>query len=189
MSEARRKFTRSLYGFDAVMKRVPEDRWSNPSPCPGWTAREVAGHMIFGTWMMAAATGVGEIPSGSEADVAGDDPMAAWTAALDAVLDGLDRPDVLDQEAETPFGRMPIGRFAAVFSVEPLIHTWDLAAAAGVDPVLDVGLCERGIRQIEKAGDLVRGPGMYGDPVEVADSADVATRFIAFTGRDPAWSA
>ena len=101
MSEARRKFTKALYGFDAVVKRVPPDRWSDPSPCVGWTARDVAGHMIWGTWMLAAATGTGETPTGrSEAEVAGDDPLVSWALARDAALEGLDVPDVLDDGEE-----------------------------------------------------------------------------------------
>jgi len=188
MSERRRRFTKALYGFDAVVRRVPDDAWGRVSPCPGWTARAVTGHMIFGARMLAVITGVGEQPTGSEEDVATEDPATAWAAALDDTLEGLDGPGVLEQEAETPFGRMTIERFAGIFAVEPLIHTWDLAMATGVDPALDADLCERGLRQVVKAGDMLRGPGLYGPPVAVGESADIASRFIALTGRDPSWT-
>jgi Mycothiol maleylpyruvate isomerase N-terminal domain len=39
-------FVRALDGFEAVLAGVAPDRWDSPSPCAGWYAVDVAGHVI-----------------------------------------------------------------------------------------------------------------------------------------------
>jgi uncharacterized protein (TIGR03083 family) len=39
-------FVRALEGFEAVLAGVAPGRWSAPSPCAGWSAADVAGHVI-----------------------------------------------------------------------------------------------------------------------------------------------
>jgi uncharacterized protein (TIGR03083 family) len=39
-------FVRALDGFEAVLAGVAPGYWSAPSPCAGWSAADVAGHMI-----------------------------------------------------------------------------------------------------------------------------------------------
>ncbi|WP_375296057.1 maleylpyruvate isomerase N-terminal domain-containing protein [Saccharothrix sp.] len=34
--------------FERVLTAVPDDAWSRPSMCPGWTARDIAGHIVWG---------------------------------------------------------------------------------------------------------------------------------------------
>jgi uncharacterized protein (TIGR03083 family) len=38
-------FIRGLHVFGDVVDRVDESAWSAPSPCGGWTARDVLGHL------------------------------------------------------------------------------------------------------------------------------------------------
>lgn len=35
--------------FGDVLDACPPDRWASPSPCPGWTARDVAAHVVRNT--------------------------------------------------------------------------------------------------------------------------------------------
>jgi uncharacterized protein (TIGR03083 family) len=39
-----RNCTKALYGFDAVIQRVPPDAWGADSPCEGWCVRDVVAH-------------------------------------------------------------------------------------------------------------------------------------------------
>ena len=54
MSENLRAYTRALYAMDAVAARVADDQWDAKSPCDEWSAREVLGHVIWGTRAVAA---------------------------------------------------------------------------------------------------------------------------------------
>ena len=186
MSTNLRAYTQAVYAFDAVAQRVPDDAWDNPSPCQDWTAREVAGHVIWAARNVAALAGEAEAPEAQpEAEVAGADPLASWASARDEVLEALDHEGALQQEGPTPFGEISVDRFLGIYAVDPLIHAWDLGQATGVQVPLDPALCDRYTEQLAKAGDAIRGPGMFDDAVDVGDAADPTARLLAIAGRNP----
>jgi uncharacterized protein (TIGR03086 family) len=190
MSEKLRRFTKAVYGLDAVVRRVDDGAWGLPSPCPEWAARDVVGHQIQVMGMVADAARGTATDRGftTPREAAGEDPAAAWAAARDDVLDALDHEGSLQRETESPFGPMTVDRLIGILYVDPLTHTWDLGLAAGVDPALDAELCTSGANQLERAGEAIRGPGMYAAALPYADDADPATRFVAVAGRNPAFS-
>src|SRR4051812_12813653 len=55
MSESSDKYRRAITRFSDVVDSVPSDKWSSPSPCEGWTAAHVVGHVIGGTQMISVA--------------------------------------------------------------------------------------------------------------------------------------
>ncbi len=183
MSENLRTFVKALYGFDAVVSRVPATAWSNESPCEGWTATDVVAHNIGMNHMITGFTNA--VDAVGPAHDAVIDAPTAWGESLDTVLAAIDSKGALQVEASTPWGDMPVDTFLGFAWVDPLTHTWDLACATGQDAALDSLLCGRGLAQLERAGDSLRGSGAFGPAVEVADDASVVDRFIAITGRDP----
>jgi uncharacterized protein (TIGR03086 family) len=179
VSEKLRRYTKAVYGFDAVVRRVPADRWDAPSPCPDWTAADVVRHQVDVHSMIAAMAGAeGEPPPFDPAD-----PTSAWFATRDRVLGALDTEGALQREDDTPFGHLTVDQLVGILFIDPLTHTWDLAVAAGIEPALDEELCTRGANQLERAGDMVRVPGMYGDALPFSEDADPVTRFVAVAGR------
>ena len=46
MSEISERFRDLAAKFTRRVDAVPDDRWSSPSPCEGWTTRDVVGHMV-----------------------------------------------------------------------------------------------------------------------------------------------
>jgi uncharacterized protein (TIGR03086 family) len=177
MSAKLRRYTKALYAFDAVVRRVDPERWSSPSPCPEWTAADIVQHQVDVHTMIATMAGGGSPEPG-------DDPRSTWAAARDNVLEALDTEGALQHEGDTPFGHMTVDRLIGILYVDPLTHTWDLAMATGIDPALDAELCTSGADQLERAGDMIRAPGFYGDAIPYADDADPVTRFLAVAGRD-----
>jgi len=67
------------------------------------------------------------------------------------------------------------------------VHTWDLARAVGVDPALDVGLCEIVYEAARSNEKQLQDLGMFGPPVPVPNDSDAGTKLIAFLGRNPSW--
>jgi uncharacterized protein (TIGR03083 family) len=70
-------FVRALDSFEAVVAGVPPGRWDAPSPCEGWCAADVAGHVI-GALRAIEARATGRQDADSAADpgsAAGDDPL------------------------------------------------------------------------------------------------------------------
>jgi uncharacterized protein (TIGR03086 family) len=181
MSRNLRDFTKAVYGFDAVVRRAPASAWTSPSACEGWTGADVLSHFRDVASGVIALASAGTI----EAPTTTGDPASDWNAVRDALLEALDQPGCLQREGDTPFGHMTVDRFIGILGVDPLCHTFDLAVAAGVDPALDDALVDRYDRNLRKAGDMLRVPGMFGPEVEPPADATPAEAFLAFAGRNP----
>ena len=77
MSEIADRYGRLADEFATAVAAVPDDRWSSPSPCEGWTARDVVEHVCD---TQALFLGFVDEPAGEGPSVA-DDPAGAWRAA------------------------------------------------------------------------------------------------------------
>lgn len=183
MSENLRQYTRALYGFDAVVRRTPADAWANESPCDGWTAADVVAHNVGMNHMIAGFTKGDGAPHADH--VVSDDPAASWAESLDHLLAALDHHGALQTVSMTPWGELPVDKFLGFVWVDPVIHTWDLSIAAGLEPVLAADLVELGAARLARAGDSLVGPGRFEAAVSVADEASTLDRFISLSGRTP----
>ena len=184
MSENADKYRRAVAGFSAVVDAVPPDKWSAPSPCPDWTAKHVVGHVIGGAqWISTTKTG--EAPNFEPLDAAGDDPAASYAAAREAALETL-TDEYLTKTVQTPMGEMPLDQFiGAILTNDVLIHTWDLAKAAGTDVTLDPQLVEDAYNGLQAVDAMIRQDRIFGPKVEPPPDADMQTKLICFTGRTP----
>ena len=159
--------------------------WDAPTPVAEWVARDVIGHLVGWFPGFLAAGGV-ELAAGPPV---ADDPVAAWAAQRDAVQALLDDGQRADAEFTHPMaGAHRLGDAVDRFyTADVFMHTWDLAAAAGVEPGLDPGWSEEIVTGMTAIEELLRSSGQYGPRVPVADEADPVTRLVAFIGRDPDW--
>lgn len=188
MSQNLRTYLHACYGLDATIRRVPAGAWGRPTPCEAWSAAEIVGHLLLGHNRILTTLGAGQDLGGStESQIAGDDPAAAWEASFAKLRTALDAQGSLRVVGPTPFGEMTIDQFVGAVYLDPLAHTWDLAVATGVVPILDEGLSAHGLAQLEVVGELVRDSGMFGPVAEVQPGSSTIDRFIAATGRNPAW--
>jgi uncharacterized protein (TIGR03086 family) len=182
-----RYYIRALYGLDHVLRLVGDEAWDAPSPCEGWTVRDVTGHAIGVVSNVAARCGFGDVvdvfadpPRG----IAGDDPYGAWTEILNRVTQVLDEPGVLQREMTSSLGVMSLDDFLAHMGADTVIHTWDIARGAGVDERLDASLVRYVDDVVRGRGDAFnRGPRRFVAASDVDAGADAQTRLLAFTGR------
>lgn len=158
--------------------------WSAPAPVDGWTAQDVVNHLV--SWFPAFVADAG----GPGWPAGGADPVTAWQAQADGVQALLDDPQTASTRIAHP--RLPPDTFAACtnsyYTSDVFMHAWDLATATGQPLVLDPDECAAMLSGMEPIEEILRSSGQYGPRVEVADDADVQSRFLAFIGRDPAWT-
>lgn len=166
--------------FTAVVDAVPADRWAAPSPCEGWTARDVVGHVVES--QRGYAEGAGEtLPAGPEV---ADDPAGAWHATRAAVQALLDDPARAGRVVEGRMGTTSVGATMGRFHcVDLVVHGWDLARAAGVDDQVPSDQLAWVRAQVEQLSDLARQPQAFGPEVEAPAGADETARTMAFLGR------
>ena len=170
--------------FNRRLSEVADDAWERPAPCEGWVTRDVVRHLVG--WVPALlATGADlTMPTGPSVDV---DPVGAWRVLSDAIQAVLNDPATATRTFSHPqAGTHPLDAAIGMFILgDVLIHTWDLARAAGLDESLDpteVAGMYAGMLPMDA---MLRASGHYGPRVVVADDADVQTKLIAFTGRQP----
>jgi uncharacterized protein (TIGR03086 family) len=182
VSAAAERYRRAALGFTERVDAVSGDGWDRPSPCAGWVARDVVTHLV--EWVPAFFRDAGgpTLPSAT-----GAEPAEAWRRLDAAIREALDDPEAATQVVNHPrVGRHrfddAIGQFVAG---DVLIHSWDLAQAAGLDETLDPQLVHDMLVGIEPLDAILRASGQYGPRIAVPSDADEQTRLIAFTGRQP----
>ena len=184
MSQQSRNYTKALYGFDAVVQRVPSDAWDADSPCTGWCARDVVAHAagVMNAIETMARTGENALPGMPDP---GDDPVALWNRSLDSLLEALDTPGALDRRGNYWFGESSIDDILAFSVWDPLGHAWDLGQATCLQAHGSDAVAEASMAVIGANADMLRDMGLMADPVEVPDDAPAYTRFLGLIGRNP----
>jgi len=159
---------------------VDEDQWTAPSPCEGWTARDVVRHLVDTSGMFLGFIGEAA-PSAPSVD---DDPLGAFTAARDAVQAALDDPGKAAQEYDGMFGKTSFAKSVDGFlAADLVIHRWDLARATAQDDTLPADEIERIHQQLEPMDDKMRSPGAFGPKIDPPPGADAQTKLLCFLGR------
>ena len=181
MSEALERFRQASAEFTALVENVGDDAWEQPSPCEGWVARDVVGHLVewvpeffFERWPAATKP----IPAVESS------PLAAWRALAEAIETALADDVVAQEVADTPMG--PLTFEAAVDMIctpDVILHGWDLARATGLDETLNPEEVHRLLASIEPIGDALEQSGQYGPRIAVPDGSSEQTRLLALVGR------
>lgn len=188
MTEVSSRFRRVADGFAEVVGAVAPHAWSNPSPCAGWDARAVVRHLT--EWLPAPGflLGAFDVETGPIPSV-DTDPAAAWSVLRDAIQAALEDPEVAGRIRDCgPPGRLSFEAAVEMTCIpDVLIHTWDLAQAAGVPVTLDA---EELARQAAAVAAIppeleaaMRSSGHFGQRLDAREGADDLTRVLAFYGR------
>jgi haloalkane dehalogenase len=164
---------RALDATAAVAEAVPRARWGAPTPCAGWTVRDVVDHLVANNHAQLAALGGPDV---------GDDLRRSGEAVLAAHA----RPAAAD--VRFPLGgRQRSARSAlAVHFADVLVHGWDLARAVGLPYRFDEDLAAAAERVVSAFPDLAWGPGAA-FAADAGPGAGAGDRLLALTGRDPRW--
>ncbi|MFD7552047.1 TIGR03086 family metal-binding protein [Streptomyces sp. NPDC059578] len=178
---------RDLYGriadrFGDLIENCPPEKWDQPSPCPGWTARDVAAHVVSNHRRAVA----GLDGSAYSAPGRDDDLLLAWGAASAAVRAGLRDRSTAGVLLGEEFGGIPFAEFVKRMAcADTLVHTWDLARATGQGETLDAEGVSIALAVLLPEDDDIRLPGAFGTKVPSTADADPQTRLLNFLGRRP----
>jgi len=181
MSDIAERYERITSQFTDRVRAVPADAWNNPSPCEGWTARDVVGHLT--AWIPAffGSQGV-EFPTMPSVQ---DDPVGAWETVQSTIANALAQPTMAARQIETPFSTQSLAETVdMIVTGDVFTHTWDLARATGQSEILDPDQLQRMIAAMGAMPEnVLRADGMFGPRIDVPVEADDQTRFLAYAGR------
>lgn len=187
--DALQTYRNGLDFFGAVVREVPGDTWGQPSPCAGWSALDVLGHVgvttDVGAKILRGET-VTVTPVDPPSSAVAGDPAAWWDRLEASARAALDSVDDLDRIVDSPAGPRTVREGLAFPGADLFLHGWDLATATGRDLELPAEAIQfiRGMFA-DIPDEIVRRPGVFGPAVSAPDDASATADLIAFTGRDP----
>jgi uncharacterized protein (TIGR03086 family) len=177
----------------ALVERATARDLARPTPCSDWTLHGLLRHMIAQHYGFAAA-------STGDSDMArwmlrplGQDPVAAYRAAAECVLDAFAADGALDRDFPLPEITRDLmfpGRQAISFHfVDYVVHSWDVARTLGLPVDLDPAVVEAALRvaQAVPGGDARLAPGAAFGPVVDWTGGSALDRIVALLGRSPGW--
>ena len=165
--------SRALDQAGDALAAVRADDWDRPTPCEGWTVRELADHLAAAPQHFLQLARGEEVDWASGTGVEGHALAAHFRAHADDLIHHWHgQPD--DRVAQADWQSAELG-----------VHTWDLVRALGRPLPLDDEVAERGLAFMQQGLTADnRGPA-FGPPVDVAADASAYDRLVAFAGRDP----
>ena len=174
-----------------VVDNIQPEQLDNPSPCAGWTVRDVLNHITGGAIMFGLCVRDGAVPDEQlgeilTADHLGDDYRGSWARAAADAEAAFAIPGAVDRIVKLPFGEMPAGMALNIAIFDVTTHAWDLAKATGQSTDLDPEVCASAyqVAQVMLSDDW-RAAGMFGQPVTVSEAAPMGDRLAALAGRTP----
>ena len=175
-----------------IVEQVRTGQLDLPTPCAGWSVRDLLRHMVGNNHGFAAAAR-GERPVVAVWD--GEDvtdPVGEFAASAAAVVAAFAAVEPLTGTfAVLGYGNVPAGQAVGMHFIDYLAHGWDVAVSIGADAGLDEEDCAAVLRigsAWPKDSPAIWGPGAaFGHRVAVPGDAPVAERMLGFLGRSPSW--
>jgi uncharacterized protein (TIGR03086 family) len=164
--------------------------WEQPSPCAGWRAVDVLGHLGATTGYsidLLSGRAPGWVPHDPPGDAVEGDPRGWWRDLAEqarALTVGVDPQQIVD----TPVGPRSISAGLQFPALDLFVHGWDLARSVEQPFEMPAGIIEFAHEVLDPLPpEQLRSPATFAPPVPVADDATPTAAFIAWTGRDPDW--
>lgn len=181
-------YHRTVEYFVDRVNTVDGDQWSDPTPCSGWTVRDLVNHVTYeNLWtvpLMEGAT-IEEVGDRFEGDVLGADPIGSALDAAREAIKSVATQLPLGGTVQLSFGETPKEEYAMQLAADNLVHGWDVAVATGGDIRIDPHLVAGITRWFDDREDAYREAGAISARRPLGGDAqhDLLARF----GRDAGW--
>ena len=168
-----------------VLEGVQPDQWDAPSPCEGWTVRDVVNHMVGGAKIVSLElSGRADNENYYVNHLRGRDPVETYrSAAADAVEVFRADPGLVERTIPMPWGPETGATVATMFMGDHFAHAWDVAKATGQSTDLDAELAVALMPFAREYATRHRGPGMFDEERVAPPGASAADRLAAVLGR------
>lgn len=181
---------RTVTAWQAKVDAIASDQWSNPTPCTEWSVRDLVNHVVGEElWMVPLLQGatIEEVGDRFDGDVLGDNPVATARNASSEALAVSDEKLPANEKVHLSYGDEDAAEYAWQLTADHLIHGWDLAKGAGLDPTMEPDLVEAVAAWFAKMEDAYRSAGAIGPRAPL--TGDPQADLLAAFGRSADWAA
>jgi uncharacterized protein (TIGR03086 family) len=162
------------------------DRWSDPTPLPGWDVRELINHIVneerWAPPLFGGST-VEAVGDRFDGDILGEDPLATVDEAATEALAAVRVEGAVEGVVHLSFGDHPGEEYAMQLAADHLVHSFDLARAVGADETLDPQAVDAVLHWFDGTEAAYREMGVIGPRVEVPDGAGAQAQLLSRFGR------
>jgi uncharacterized protein (TIGR03086 family) len=179
----------AIQQVQSYLDQIQPNQWANPTPCPEWSVRGLAEHLVGGSRMSATLLNGGSADDAKACfvgNVLGDNPAADFAAAAAIEVTTINAA-ALDAMVDHPAMQMPGAQLLNFRISDYLIHSWDLARGLGVDDTLNPALVEHVWESIQPMAPMIPHVGVFGSGSSgaVPTDAPLQLRLLDLLGRRP----
>lgn len=179
---------RAVESWTARLRSVAEGQWSDPTPCRGWTVRDLVNHVVAeDRWTVPLMRGqtIEQVGSAFDGDLLGGDPVRSGLTAAEQAEAVVAERFSPDGTVHLSYGDERQEEYLHQLAADHLVHGWDLAAATGADTRLDPELVAAVGTWFAGREQLYRAAGMVG--ARAALTGDAQADLLAAFGRRAGW--
>jgi uncharacterized protein (TIGR03086 family) len=172
------------------VESVSAQEWDRPTPCEGWSVRDLVQHMAVGATMsrqvLAGETWTREAVV--EAVSSAPDLRADWEWRTEQERSGFAAFGALDRTVTHPvMGDIPCSQFLGMRVGDAVLHAWDLARAIGGDDQLAPELVAEVWTVMAPMAGFIGQSGFFGSGPsgQVGEDAPLQNRLLDLSGRRP----
>jgi uncharacterized protein (TIGR03086 family) len=154
-----------------------KDLLDSPTGCDKWSVRSLVNHLLDGAEFFAGSAQGKEVerPGPEPRELLGDDPVAQYEDARQAILEAYKDPAVQEKT----------GPLLGIAFCDHLIHGWDLAKGTGQAATIPPDLAEAAFQMLNgRLTSETRGDA-FKEEVNVDEDASPQDKLLAYVGRQP----
>ncbi|MFC0625123.1 TIGR03086 family metal-binding protein [Kribbella deserti] len=167
-----------------IVAAVPADAWSTSTPCD-LTIHEVVNHVVAGNIFavrLLAGASAADATAGLDGDYLGEDPLAAVTTSCEHQVAAFASADQ-SRPLHHPSRDISFETFVRFRLGELVVHGWDVAVGAGLDPALDASVVAGLWAMVEPHVEDMRQMGTFGKGATTSSATSVQARLLDAFGR------
>ena len=172
-------------GLLARVDGIGAGAWELPSPCEGWSVRDVVAHAVIVHRRVLTRLHGGDLPGIEPMPrQPGEDLPRDLRALITEVRKAVEDPACADRQVDSIIGRLTFAELVGTLLCADLLrHTWDVARATGQDDRLDPQAVTDAMAFLGPRDAELRVPEEFGPRLQAPPGADEQDQLIAFSGR------
>jgi uncharacterized protein (TIGR03086 family) len=172
-----------------VVERVGPEQMGWSTPDTEWTVHDLLQHITYElAWTADIVAGktIAEVGDKYDGELLNGDPVDVWKDYESVTRVAVEACD-LDGVAHLSYADKSVGDYLIEAGNDQLIHAWDLGQAIGVDVHFDERVAQDLYEHALARRMELLTSGLFGDPVDVPESASVQLKLLGVLGRSEDW--